>query len=102
MNKEQFQGQWNQIRGKVKEKWGRLTDDEIAQINGKRDILLSHLQKKYGIAKEKAEEELRRWEESLMTTLRRREESPSYQEKEKWELEETEEERGETTRRKGR
>ena len=62
MNKDQFQGQWKEIKGKIKEKWGKLTDDDLTQVNGKRDQLLGKLQQRYGYAKEKAEEELKRWE----------------------------------------
>lgn len=65
MNKDQFQGAWKQISGKVKEKWGKLTDDEITQINGKREALLGLIQQKYGIAKERAEDELSRFESSI-------------------------------------
>lgn len=61
MNKEQFEGQWKEVKGKIKEKWGKLTDDEITQINGKYDQLVGHLEKKYGYRKEQAEEEIRNW-----------------------------------------
>lgn len=61
MNKEQFEGQWNQLKGKIKEKWGKLTDDEITQINGKYDQFVGTLQKKYGYHKERIEEELKNW-----------------------------------------
>lgn len=62
MNKEQFSGQWNTIKGKVKEKWGKLTDDDLSRIEGKRDQLLGFIQKRYGYEKERAQEELERWE----------------------------------------
>jgi uncharacterized protein YjbJ (UPF0337 family) len=65
MNKEQFQGQWNTIKGKIKEKWGKLTDQDLTRIDGKREQLLGELQKKYGLAKEKAEQELSKFESSL-------------------------------------
>lgn len=65
MNKDQFQGAWKQLAGKVKEKWGKLTDDDIARINGKREALIGLIQQKYGIAKERAEEELTRFEETV-------------------------------------
>jgi uncharacterized protein YjbJ (UPF0337 family) len=55
MNKEQFQGQWNQLKGKIKEKWGKLTDDDITAINGKYDQFIGKLQQRYGLAKDKAE-----------------------------------------------
>ena len=64
MNKDQIQGQWQQLKGKIKEKWGKLTDDDLTQINGKRDILLGKLQSHYGYAKEKAEEHLKDFEKS--------------------------------------
>lgn len=64
MNKDIFKGQWNQIKGKVKEKWGKLTDDDLTQINGKRDQLLGTLQKRYGYAKDRAEEEVKYFEEN--------------------------------------
>lgn len=61
MNKEQFEGEWKELKGKIKEKWGKFTDDEIKQLNGKYDQFVGHLQKKYGYQKEKAEEEIRNW-----------------------------------------
>lgn len=63
MNKDTFQGKWHEMKGKIKEKWGKLTDDDITQIDGRREKLLGTLQKKYGYAKEIAEKELKSWEE---------------------------------------
>jgi uncharacterized protein YjbJ (UPF0337 family) len=57
-----LRGEWNLIKGKIKEKWGKLTDDDLTEINGKREQLLGKIQKKYGLAKEKAEQELTEWE----------------------------------------
>lgn len=57
VNKDVIQGQWTSIKGKVKEKWGKLTDDDITKINGKYDQLVGALQTKYGYQKEKAEKE---------------------------------------------
>lgn len=65
MNWDQIEGQWKQMMGGVKEKWGKLTDDELTVIGGKRDKLAGILQKKYGLAKEKAEEEIAEFERSL-------------------------------------
>lgn len=62
MNKDTLQGDWTALKGKVKEKWGKLTDDDLTEIKGKRDQLLGKIQKRYGIAKEKAEEEIASWE----------------------------------------
>lgn len=64
MNKDIFQGKWLELKGKVKEKWGRLTDSDITEINGKREALLGKLQTRYGYAKEKAEHELNSFEKS--------------------------------------
>jgi len=58
MNWDQITGDWNQLQGKVKEKWGKLTDDELTIIAGKRDPLAGLLQQKYGYAKDQAEKEL--------------------------------------------
>ena len=57
MNWEQVEGNWNQVKGKAKEKWGELTNDDLDRIEGRRDQLVGTLQKKYGYAKEKAERE---------------------------------------------
>jgi uncharacterized protein YjbJ (UPF0337 family) len=55
MNKDQMAGNWKQLKGKVKEKWGKLTDDEIDQFEGNSDQLAGTLQKRYGLAREEAE-----------------------------------------------
>jgi len=57
MNKDILQGKWTEMKGKVKEQWGKLTDDDIDKINGRSDQLLGLLQQRYGYAREKAEEE---------------------------------------------
>jgi uncharacterized protein YjbJ (UPF0337 family) len=51
-------GNWNEAKGKVKSQWGKLTDDDLTYVEGKRDRLLGLLQQKYGIAKDKAEEQI--------------------------------------------
>ncbi|HEY1601814.1 MAG TPA: CsbD family protein [Pirellulales bacterium] len=58
MNWDQVKGNWTQFRGKVKEKWGQLTDDDLDVINGKREQLAGKLQARYGYAKEHAEKEV--------------------------------------------
>jgi uncharacterized protein YjbJ (UPF0337 family) len=58
MNWEQMEGNWKQFKGSVKEKWGKLTDDDLTVAAGKRDILSGRLQERYGMAKEQAEKEL--------------------------------------------
>ena len=52
MNWEQIEGNWKQFKGGVKEQWGKLTDDELTRIDGKRDKLAGLLQEKYGLAKQ--------------------------------------------------
>jgi uncharacterized protein YjbJ (UPF0337 family) len=55
MNEDIMKGKWLEINGRVKEKWGRLTDNDLGEIEGKGEILLGLLQKKYGRIKDKAE-----------------------------------------------
>jgi uncharacterized protein YjbJ (UPF0337 family) len=64
VNKEIFEGNWKEFTGKIKEKWGKLTDDDLTQISGKRDQLIGRLEKKYGYSKEKAEQEVANFEKS--------------------------------------
>ena len=62
MNWDQAAGNWKQFKGKVKEQWGKLTDDEVDEIAGKRDQLIDKIQKQYGISKEEAEKQVKNWE----------------------------------------
>lgn len=57
MNKNIFEGKWKQIRGEAKGWWGKLTDDDLDQVNGKFDKLIGLLQEKYGYTQQQAEEE---------------------------------------------
>jgi uncharacterized protein YjbJ (UPF0337 family) len=59
---DRVQGNWKQFKGEVKEQWGKLTDDELDQIEGKRDKLIGRLQERYGIAKAEAERQVSSWE----------------------------------------
>jgi uncharacterized protein YjbJ (UPF0337 family) len=61
MNDDILQGKWKQLRGRLKESWGVLTDDELDQIEGRRDRLSGKLQEKYGYSKREAEEEIERF-----------------------------------------
>lgn len=61
MNWDQVEGKWNQVKGSVKERWGKLTDDDLTVIAGNRDKLLGKIQERYGVTKEKAEEEIGQW-----------------------------------------
>ena len=61
MNWDQLQGNWAKAKGKVRQKWGKLTDDDLTLINGKREELAGRLQERYGIEKERAEREIDDW-----------------------------------------
>lgn len=65
MNKDTIEGNWLQVRGKVKEEWGKLTDDDLDVIGGKRDQLAGRLQERYGMEKEWAETQIAKLEERL-------------------------------------
>jgi len=58
MNKDTMQGNWKQLKGKAKERWGKLTDDELDQVEGKSDQLAGKIQEKYGKTKEEADREV--------------------------------------------
>jgi len=58
MNEDILKGQWKQVRGKIKEWWGVLTDDDLDRIDGQRDQLIGMLQEKYGFTKDQATREL--------------------------------------------
>jgi uncharacterized protein YjbJ (UPF0337 family) len=61
MNWDQVAGQWKQMKGNVKEKFGKLTDDDLTQINGKREQFIGKIQERYGIAKEEAQRRADEW-----------------------------------------
>jgi uncharacterized protein YjbJ (UPF0337 family) len=58
MNWDQVEGKWKQYTGEIKAKWGKLTDDDLTVIRGKRDQLAGKIQERYGIAKEQAESQI--------------------------------------------
>lgn len=61
MNWDQFEGKWEQMKGQVKEQWGKLTDNDITTIKGKKQQLLGKLQERYGYASDQAEKEVDRF-----------------------------------------
>jgi uncharacterized protein YjbJ (UPF0337 family) len=61
MNSDQFEGKWKQLKGSVKQRWGKLTDDDVTSLSGKRDELVGKLQERYGITKEQAQREADEW-----------------------------------------
>ncbi len=62
MNTNQTSGNWKQFKGKMKEQWGKLTDDDLTIVEGKRDQLIGKIQERYGYGKEAAETEVKNWE----------------------------------------
>ena len=62
MNWEQVRGNWNQLKGEVKQQWGKLTDDDLTYVEGSRDKLVGRVQERYGIEKDEAERQLKDWE----------------------------------------
>lgn len=62
MNKDRLEGNWKQLRGKVKEQWGKLTDDQLDMVEGKREQLSGKIQEAYGITKDEADRQLSDWE----------------------------------------
>ena len=65
MNWDRIEGGWKQMTGKVKEKWGKLTDDDLTTISGKQDQLVGKVQARYGIAKDEAERQVKEWANTL-------------------------------------
>jgi uncharacterized protein YjbJ (UPF0337 family) len=72
MNWEQAKGQWNQIKGSVRAKWGKLTNDDLDVIAGERERLVGKIQERYGIAKEEAEQQVAGWNFSDADTTQHR------------------------------
>jgi uncharacterized protein YjbJ (UPF0337 family) len=65
MNWDSIEGNWKEFQGKAKQQWGKLTDDDLAVIKGRRDELEGRLQIHYGYAKEKVQAEIDRWADSF-------------------------------------
>ncbi len=65
MNKEQIQGKFQQLNGEIKKAWGRLTDDDLALLDGQEDSFYGALKEKYGIAREEGEKRLKEIQDSL-------------------------------------
>lgn len=63
MNKDIFQGKWEETKGKIKQQWGKLTDDDIDQIEGAHQEIFGKLQKHYGYSKDEAENAVKRFQQ---------------------------------------
>ncbi len=75
MNWDRVQGNWKQIKGRVREKWGKLSDDHINAIDGRREILAGKLQEAYGIGKEEADRQISDWQKSMQDVADDRDDS---------------------------
>jgi uncharacterized protein YjbJ (UPF0337 family) len=66
MNWDRIEGNWKQFTGKVKEQWGKLTDDDIDRMSGQREQLVGKIQENYGVARDEAEKQVDDWSRRLM------------------------------------
>jgi uncharacterized protein YjbJ (UPF0337 family) len=62
MNWDRIEGHWKQLTGKVREQWGKLSDDDLDVVAGRREQLSGKIQERYGVAKDEAEKQLSSWE----------------------------------------
>jgi uncharacterized protein YjbJ (UPF0337 family) len=62
MDKDRMEGNWKQVKGTIKEKWGKLTDDDLTVIEGNREQLAGKIQERYGIAKDEAKKQVDEWQ----------------------------------------
>jgi uncharacterized protein YjbJ (UPF0337 family) len=65
MNEDKIKGQWKQLTGSLKAKWGKLTDDDMKVAEGNSEYLAGKLQERYGIAREEAEKQIKEFERTL-------------------------------------
>jgi uncharacterized protein YjbJ (UPF0337 family) len=65
MNWKQVEGKWDQVRGNIKSRWGKLTDDDLKAAQGRRDALVGKIKERYGMRKEEAEANVDEFIESL-------------------------------------
>lgn len=61
MNWDTIEGKWRQVKGQVRSKWGKLTDDDVELIGGKKDTLVGRIQERYGMQRDQAEREVDDW-----------------------------------------
>ena len=65
MNWDRVEGNWKELKGKIQQKWGKLTNDDLDVIEGKREELAGRLQQRYGVVKDEAEREIDTWLKNL-------------------------------------
>jgi uncharacterized protein YjbJ (UPF0337 family) len=64
MNWDRVEGNWKTFKGQVKQQWGKLTDDDLDVISGKRDELVGRIQNTYGLARDEADRQVTEWEKN--------------------------------------
>ncbi len=67
MNWNQIEGNWKEFSGQIKSQWGKLTDDDLTQAAGKRDKIVGAVQKRYGVAQQEAEKQVKDFEQNVVT-----------------------------------
>jgi uncharacterized protein YjbJ (UPF0337 family) len=65
MNEDRIKGQWKQLAGKLKEKWGKLTDDDLKVAEGNSEYLTGKIQERYGVAQDEAKRQIKEFDKSL-------------------------------------
>ena len=65
MNRDRIEGNWKQFKGNALQQWGKLTDDQLYVVAGRRDLLLGRIQELYGISREKTEKQLTQWQDRM-------------------------------------
>lgn len=65
MNRDQFQGNWKQLKGRARQQWAELTDDDLSRIEGRQEELVGRIQERYGRSREEAEREVSDWFDRL-------------------------------------
>jgi uncharacterized protein YjbJ (UPF0337 family) len=70
MNWDRIEGNWKNFKGKMKEQWGKLTDDDLDIAAGKRDQLSGRIQERYGIAKDDADRQITEWADRIREDAR--------------------------------
>ena len=68
MNWDRIEGNWKQFKGNAKQQWGKLTDDQLDTVAGKRDALAGKIQEAYGVSKDEAEKQLSTWQQAQQDT----------------------------------
>lgn len=65
MNKDTIEGNWKELKGRAKQQWGKLTDDRLDEIAGKRDQLAGEIQQAYGVSKDEAKKQIKDFENTI-------------------------------------